>query len=219
VKDFAKLRREFSCLDFSTIPDFSWYSHYEDETVLNEDRLQLTTAALLHYKFDVATLVRYLGGLHTGFQCSTQQILDTLWPSVKKHTWRDLERILTLGSPAHLNAHSTDSNFAGFLEHGNHKSAVDNPDATPKVFLKGCRRGHGLALDLRVLPFVMHLHLTPLGIVDIDDPWKKQRPVFPCHQQLEGPAMTDNVRDLNKQADLAAGGGTNLTFQDTVQIL
>jgi hypothetical protein len=47
-----------------------------------------------------------------------------------------------------------------------------------EVFVKDCKRGFALALDKRVLPFVRDLHLTPLGIVDLDNPWKNARPVF-----------------------------------------
>jgi hypothetical protein len=84
----------------------------------------------------------------------------------------------TVGSPTLCNAHSSAENFRGYRQHGNHKSARDHPDELYKVFLKDCRRGHALAFDPQVLPFIYHAHLTPLGIVDIDNKWKKSRLVF-----------------------------------------
>jgi hypothetical protein len=178
ARAFAKLRRDYSRIDFRSIVDWSWYKNYDTEVTLNQDRLRLTTAALLHYKFDVATLVRYLGGPHTGAHRPVDRILETIKQSVNSTTRAQLERILRVGSPTHMNSDSTSANFYRYLQHGNHKSALDNPDKMESVFVKDCRRGHALALDLRVLPFVPHLHLTPLGLVDVDDPWKKPRPVF-----------------------------------------
>jgi hypothetical protein len=56
--------------------------------------------------------------------------------------------------------------------------AANHPDELRKVFVKDVKRGFAIALDKRLIPFIPDLHVTPLGIVDIDNPWKQSRPVF-----------------------------------------
>ena len=44
--------------------------------------------------------------------------------------------------------------------------------------LEDSRRGNTLLLDKNLLMFIPHLHLTPQGLVDLDNKWKSDRPVF-----------------------------------------
>ncbi|KAG7361125.1 hypothetical protein IV203_036225 [Nitzschia inconspicua] len=97
---------------------------------------------------------------------------------VDSQTLLDLERVFTTGSPRLCQAASTEANFLSFMRYGNHASARDNPDKLLQVFVKDAKRGFTLVVDDRLLPFIRDTHLTPIGIVDIDNPWKNNRPVF-----------------------------------------
>ena len=44
--------------------------------------------------------------------------------------------------------------------------------------LKDSRRVNTLLSDKNLLMFIPHLHLTPQGLVDVDNKWKSDRPVF-----------------------------------------
>ena len=44
--------------------------------------------------------------------------------------------------------------------------------------LKDSRRGNNLLLDKNLLMFIPNIHLTPQGLVDVDNKWKSDRPVF-----------------------------------------
>jgi hypothetical protein len=46
------------------------------------------------------------------------------------------------------------------------------------VFVKDAKRGFNLVFDLALLPFIWFRHLTPTGLVDLDNQWKSDRPVF-----------------------------------------
>jgi hypothetical protein len=138
----------------------------------------LATTALLHYDRNMATLVRYSGGLHVGAQGNVDKILANIEKNVNPTTKAQLRRILTEGSPTLCNAHSTATNFHSFRCHGNHKSAVDNPKKLLQTFRKETNRGFVLAFDIAILPFVMSLHSTPQGLVDLDNMWKSDRPIF-----------------------------------------
>jgi hypothetical protein len=175
VKQLSILLQEHRNVDFRPIRGFDMYKDHETETTLNEDRTKFASAALLHYNMDMGTLVRYIGGPHVGAQRDVARIMSNIKHSVKPTTQKDLYRVYTQGAPTICNGHSTASNFLDFYKHGNHKSTQDHPDEFLKVFLKDCKRGHALALDIRLLPFIYHAHLTPQGIINIENAWKSMR--------------------------------------------
>jgi hypothetical protein len=120
--------------------------------------------------------------------------------SVKHRTRLDLYRVYTQGAPTICNGHSSAKNFSDYHRHGNHKSARDNPEEFLKVFLKDCKRGHALAFDIRLLPFIYHAHLTPQGIINILNAWKAMRLVcdssFRCN--LHSMAINDWTDTANE---------------------
>ena len=44
--------------------------------------------------------------------------------------------------------------------------------------VKDSKRGNVILVDPLVLLFIPNLHLTPQAMVDVDNPWKDERPVF-----------------------------------------
>jgi hypothetical protein len=127
--------------------------------------------------------------------------------SVKPQTRKDLFRVFTQGAPTICKGHSSAKNFSDYHRHGNHKSARDNPDEFKKVFLKDCKRGHALAFDIRLLPYIYHAHLTPQGIINILNAWKAMRLVcdssFRCN--LHSMAINDWT-DTENEPDLEFPG-------------
>jgi hypothetical protein len=151
---------------------------FENETEINADHVKMATAALLHFNYDVATMVQYIGGPHVGAHRNVPAILADLQLSLTPEIFNQVQRLYTVGSPAHFNARSTTHNTQRFIQHGNHKLDRDHPDIFEKVDIKDAKRGACLLFDLALVPFIWHLHLTPLGLVDIDNKWKSPRPVF-----------------------------------------
>jgi hypothetical protein len=193
VPVFLALSREFAALDCSSLPGFSSYRDFATETSVNPIRVQLTSAALFRAGFSVPKLVRWLGGPHVGAHRDVRAIIRKLRPGVEPAVLADLARVFRVGAPARCHAHSSEDNFQAFRRYGNHQSATLNPDKLMRVFEKDVRRGFALALDVRLLPFIRDLHLTPIGIVDIDNPWKSERPVFDSsfHPSLDSMAIND----------------------------
>jgi hypothetical protein len=60
------------------------YADFEAETEINQHRVDLASATLLHYNFDVATTVRYIGGPHVAAHRDVAQILATIRDSVAR---------------------------------------------------------------------------------------------------------------------------------------
>jgi len=89
-----------------------------------------------------------------------------------------LEKHSRYGAPSKCTGDATEENFRKFFQYGNHGSATKNPTKLMEVFTKDVKRGFALAIDARFLPFTPDVHLTLIGIVNIDDRWKSERPVF-----------------------------------------
>jgi hypothetical protein len=148
-------------------------------------------------------MVRYIGGPHVHAHRNVPKILENLRPSLTPEIYNQVRHLYTVGSPAHFNAHSSTRNTQSFIKHGNHKSARDNPAIFEKVVVKDSKRGVCLLFDLGLLPFIWHLHQTPLGIVDINNKWKSPRPVFDSsfHPEFWSFAINDWI-DLSHEPGL-----------------
>lgn len=169
--------QEYELLDFTSLkdpPPLTW----DDEKDLNLERLSKVSAALLRYNGNLATVVRYIGGVHVGAHRNNQANLSAIKGKISEQAYKDVKRVWTMGVPAYLNAESTQRNFQAFQQYGNHKSVSERPEASLKAFIKDHRRGFNLAIDPRLLPFILHAHLSPQGLVVKEG--KSDRPVFDC---------------------------------------
>jgi hypothetical protein len=139
----------------------------------------LVTACFLHYNFDTPTVVRFIGGQHTAAHRDISAILRELRRADVDHdVLADLERVFTMGSPAYCNASATERNFRAFFEYGNHKTITEDVPKTQKALVKDIRRGYVLIMYPWLAFFIPNLHLTPLGMVDMDKLHKNPRPIF-----------------------------------------
>ncbi|KAG7367496.1 hypothetical protein IV203_030167 [Nitzschia inconspicua] len=175
---YEELVNEFSPFDPHLARGYTPYLGFRDETEINLSRVHHVSAALIHLGMNVPRLVRWIGGPHLATHRNVPRIISSLRDSVDSQTLQDLERVFTIGSPRLCQAASTEANFLSFMRYGNHASARDNPDKLMQVFVKDAKRGFTLVVDDRLLPFIRDTHLTPIGIVDLDNPWKSERPVF-----------------------------------------
>ena len=152
---------------------------WETETELNQDRIRMASAALLHFNGSVADLVRWIGGPHVGAHRDlegTFQALDEA--QVDPKVISDLKRIFTDGIPARCTASSTERNFEAFYRYGNHSTVDEEPEKTYKAMVKDSRKGFILVFDQRMVLFILHCHLTPQGVVDLNSLFKNPRPIF-----------------------------------------
>ncbi|KAG7354495.1 hypothetical protein IV203_003851 [Nitzschia inconspicua] len=175
---YVSLEMEFAHHNVEYARGFVSYADYATETTVNKQRVHSTIASLFLCGFSIPKLVRFLGGPHLGATRDVDKILQTLQPSVDPEILQELHRVFVYGAPRYCQGSSTEDNFLAVLRYGNHASANSHPDELRKVFVKDLRRGFAIAIDKRLLPFIPDLHVTPLGIVDIENPWKQSRPVF-----------------------------------------
>lgn len=173
----TSLFREFGDVNFNPLRGFP--RGWKEETVVNEDRVRMTTAALLHFNGSAADMVRWIGGPHVAAHRDHPSILKRLRSaSTPKPVLKNLERIFTSGIPNRCNASSTEANFQAYSDYGNHSTVEEEPEKTMQTVIKDNKRGYTLLFDRRAIRFVEHCHLTPQGVVDLDTPYKNPRPIF-----------------------------------------
>jgi hypothetical protein len=171
------LLREYGDVPFHGIRGYP--EGWETETVVNQDRVAMATAGLLHFNGSVADLVRWIGGPHVGAHRDHQTTLKLLESSgVDTQVVADLRRIFLHGIPGVCQAVSDEDNFAAYYRYGNHSTVKDDPDKAYQAMVKDNRKGFTLLFDHRAVLLMLHCHLTPQGLVDLNTPYKNPRPIF-----------------------------------------
>jgi hypothetical protein len=176
VDDFSCLWDELAHVDFNPLRGFQ--SDWESVSTLCPLRVQMVSAALFHFNGDAAALVRWMGGSHVHAHRDIPALMAFLEGKLDPVLFKDVCRIYTSGIPRRCRAVSTEANFQAFFRYGNHASASAAPDKAYQALVKDARRGFVIPFDRRVIPFVLHCHVTPQGMVDMDNPYKKPRPIF-----------------------------------------
>ena len=152
---------------------------WDTETEVNQSRVQMATAALLHFNGSVADLVRWIGGPHVGAHRDHFSTFELLGKAgADPEVVSDLERIFLSGIPSLCAAEASEENFSAFYNYGNHSTVDDEPEKTYKAMVKDNRRGFTLLFDPRIVLLMLDCHVTPQGIVDLNSPYKNPRPIF-----------------------------------------
>jgi hypothetical protein len=151
------------------------------------------TALLLSYNLSVPAAVRWLGGTHTDAHRDHEAILATLAAAnVDADILSDLRRIYIAGAPAYINAESSADNFREYFRYGNHKTVLEDVPKTKKAMSKDVRRGYNIVMSPRLAFLISHLHITPLGMVDLQKPYKEPRPIFDSSFRVVPSSMAIN---------------------------
>ncbi|KAI2489263.1 hypothetical protein MHU86_25336 [Fragilaria crotonensis] len=137
----------------------------------------MTSACLLHFNGDVATMVRWIGGPHVNAHLDVPSILAKLKLIVDADIHADISRILLIGAPAECKASATEENFQAFLKYGNHESVTSNQDVHASTIVKQSKRGLTLIMDPKLIHFTLNAHLSPQGLVDVLHARRKPRPL------------------------------------------
>jgi hypothetical protein len=176
AKGYAILWKKHCRVDFC--PARGYWSNWTDTKTLDGERKSMISACFLHYLCDTPIVIRYLRGAYVLAHCDTEKILSFLQPIVDSNTFAELARLYRSGAPKNCNALATDKNFWQAVHYGNHKSIDLAPAKTRKSVTKDCRRGYAISIDMLLLPYIPHTHVTPQGVVDLDKRFKTPRPVF-----------------------------------------
>jgi len=171
------LLSDYGDVPFSSARGFN--PDWDTETEINQARVAATTAAFLRFNRSVADLVRWVGGPHVAEQRDHPTMMDQLClAGVDERVYHDLHRIFYDGIPALCQAEAREDNFLAYCRHGNHSTVDEDPEKTYKAMVKDSRKGFTLLLDQCATLLMLHCHLAPQGLVDLNTPHKSPRPIF-----------------------------------------
>jgi hypothetical protein len=72
----------------------------------------------------------------------------------------------------------TEANYRTYAAYGNHSSVENDANRALDALIKEQKKGWCIIVDPRVMPFVLNSHLTPIGLINIDHPYKKPRLIW-----------------------------------------
>jgi len=168
------LTKQLQSYDFRPLskidPDFATRSS------IPMDRKMQFTAALLHYNFHAASVIRFCGNNYTNTHIDLQQLRANLQNIVPDNIICYVIRALTVGAPSFINGHNSRKNFLDYYRYGNHHTITKNPSLVAKALIKEDKYNFFLPFPSWVVRFLYHLHLSPEGLVV--KPGKTDRLVF-----------------------------------------
>jgi len=173
IKALAAVNRDFalmvpkvvrwSAIDFS--PLRAPRLDYESQTAIDPHRIEMASAAMIHFGMHPGKLVRWLGGEYTGQHRDIQRVLDSVKGHISDSDYAHIERILWSGCPAKLNFEEPSASKLRMLRRGNQKSFNDNPILVQKTLNKEDRYSHLLPMDALLCLFSPYVRHTSQGIV------------------------------------------------------
>ena len=138
--------------------------HWNEQTRIDKQRVDLRAALLLHFDNDLPTLHRFLGGNHTAEHMDPDVILPRVKNILDTDTYNHLERILRFGCPAYYNAHGTRENYIKYRQYGNHASLEQNEKRALTLMNKEDKRDFVLTLPAWMTDLIPNLQTNPQAL-------------------------------------------------------
>ena len=210
AREYSTLLRRYRTVDFTPLQaGLPSAARYPTTASMMRSLTSQITACFLHHNCWTPHVIRYIGGQHTGGHRDWRAIRTKLRAmGVNEATITELIITLRHGAPRYFNAEFTDSNFRAVLDYGNHPSITESEQhtsATKASLEKDLRKGFAICANPRLLFFVPHVHLTPLGLIVL--PAKKPRIYFDSSFRPKIWSMAINdVTDAKQEPDIHFAG-------------
>lgn len=138
---------------------------YENQTSISQHRVDMATAAMIHYGLHPGMLVRFLGGEFVGQSRNVRRILDEITPHVSAVDVEHVKRILTQGCPSYLNFMEPSNNKLNVIRRGNSNTFETNQPLVEKTMNKEERNSHIIPMRKWVVYFSPYTRHTPQSII------------------------------------------------------
>jgi hypothetical protein len=132
---------------------------YKQQDHINPYRVEMASAAMIHFGLDPGKFVQFLLGKYTGQYRDVCCTLDAIRDHVTSDDYGHIKRILLNGCPAQLTFKEHLSNKLEFISHDNSKSFVENPQLVQKMMNKEDRYSHLVPMDpllCKLSPYLRH---------------------------------------------------------------
>ena len=148
-KDFASLVPKITRwlkVDFTPLREPRY--NYEQQERIDPHRVEMASAAMVHFGLDPGKFVRWMGGEYTGYYRDVKATLLAVHPYITAEDYNHIERILLDGCPVvELKFTEPLSNKLVMIRHGNSKSFNDHPELVKKAMNKEDRYSHLVLID------------------------------------------------------------------------
>ena len=154
-------------IDFSSLRDTRY--DYEKQTKICPHRVEMASAAMVHFGMDPGKLVHWIGGEYIGGRCGVARILATVHGHISKDDYAHVKRILIDSCPVELKLDQPLLNKLTMIERGNSRTFNNNPNLVLKTMNKEERYGHLLPLHNLICKFLRYCcHTTQTLVIKAD---------------------------------------------------
>ena len=149
--------------------DFSELRHarigYESQTEIQQHRVNMATAGMIHYGLHPGMFICYVGGEYVAESRNVKQLLKNISPHVSTEDAEHVRRILTQGCPSRFDFMESSSQKMQIIRRGNQKTIQDYPDIVSESMNKLERNSQVIPIKRWVLYFSPYLRHTPQSMV------------------------------------------------------
>lgn len=131
---------------------------YASQKAIQQDRVDMAAACLLHYGGEPGSLVRYCGNEFTAAHRDPDEILASVKGHISDADYAQMERILREGCPSKFNKFYSKANKIKMMERGNCTSVDSNQDVVASTMNKEDRNSHLITLPAIICRFCPYAH-------------------------------------------------------------
>ena len=149
---------------------------YADQTEIQPWRIDMTTAAMIHYSLHPGMMIQYVKGEYLGKSRNVPQIINDISPYIEREDVEHIERILAKGVPSYMNFEEASDMTSFIIEKGNQATFKMYPEAVTKTMNKEDKNSHLIPIKRWVLHFSPWCRHTVQGMQI--KPGKNPRVIF-----------------------------------------
>jgi hypothetical protein len=204
-KDFASLVPKITrwlTVDFTPLCEPRY--NYEQQEQIDPQRVEMASAAMVHFGLDPGKFVRWMGGEYTCYHRDVKATLIAVRPHVTVKDYNHIERILLDGCPAELKFTEPLCNKLEMIWRGNSKSFNDHPELVKKAMNKEDRYSHLVPIDEDICHVSAYLRHSIQTVVM--KPGKNDRLVWDgTTTRLALDIVMNQVTPVNRKAPITFG--------------
>jgi hypothetical protein len=138
---------------------------YADQQKILPSRVNMATAAIIHYSLHPGMLIRYVKGKYVGESRDISQVVSNVSPYIDQQDVKHISRILTNSCPSYINFEEASDMKSFIIEKWNQATCKMYPQTITKTMHKEDKHSHLLTVKLWVLHFLPWCCHTTQGIL------------------------------------------------------
>ncbi len=150
-------------MDFTPLREPRYF--YESQECINPHRVDMASAAMVHFGLDPGKFVCWLSGEYTGHHRDVRRTLAVIHDHVSAQDYKHIRRISLDGCPAQFTFEEPSSNKLELISRGNSKNFISNQVLVRKTMNKEDCYSHLVPMDSILCKLSPYLRHTTQSIV------------------------------------------------------